>query len=530
MRKPLILRVLFLCALAGALILILVWVPSANGQKTRQPAAAGDFYPADPKELSKMLDELLSRAAVPEIKEPIVALISPHAGYVFSGGVAAHAYALLKGRKISRVVVISPSHYEGFGFSAVYDGDAYATPLGNIPVDKAFVAKLATLSPLIRLSSRGHAPTQERGEHALEVQLPFLQRVLGDFKLVPVVMGAQDYETSRALGVALAKLIQGTDTLIVASSDLSHFHNYDEAVNLDRKTLKAIEEWDYLSMSRNFESRVWEACGGGPIVAAMIAAERLGANQAKVLRYANSGDITGERSRVIGYGAVALLQSASRRSTAPQFALSGREREELLKIARRSVETAVKEKRVYEISAPAFESLVQERGAFVTLKKKGELRGCIGYIAPVEPLYLTVRDVAAFAALRDTRFPQVRPAELGELEYEISVLTPFQRVFDVKQIRVGQHGLLIKRGVYEGVLLPQVPVEQGWDTKTFLEQACLKAGLPPRAWQEEETDIFLFSALVFSAQKAPESTPPAAPRLQKPPGPPKQQGQYSPRP
>ena len=152
------------------------------------------------------------------------------------------------------------------------------------------------MGPLIKLSSRGHTPTPQGAEHALEVELPCLQRVLGDFQLVPVVMGDQSYESSRALGVALAKLIQGGDTLIVASSDLSHYHPYDEAVRIDHKTLNALQDWDYLSMSRNFETRVWEACGGGPIVAAMIAAERLGANQAEVLKYANSGDITGDRS------------------------------------------------------------------------------------------------------------------------------------------------------------------------------------------------------------------------------------------
>jgi len=530
MRKRLISRVFFFCAFSGLLVLVLIVVPSVDGQKTRQPAVAGEFYPADPKELSQMVDELLSRAAPPEIKDRIVALISPHAGYVYSGGVAANAYALLKGHQISRVVVIAPSHYEGFDFSAVYDGEAYATPLGSIPVDKAFAAKLANLSPLIRLSSRGHAPTQRGGEHALEVQLPFLQRVLGNFKLVPVVMGAQDYELSRSLGVALAKLIQGTDTLIVASSDLSHFHTYDEAVRLDRKTLKAIEEWDYLSMSRNFEIRVWEACGGGPIVAAMIAAEQLGANQAKILKYANTGDVTGDRSRVVGYGAVAIFQSPGGRSVAPQISLNERERAELLKIARTSVEMAVRQDQLYELAAPASGSLVQERGAFVTVKKSGELRGCVGYVSPVKPLYLTVRDVSALAALRDTRFPPVRPAELGELEYEISVLSPFQRVLDVKQIRVGEHGLLIRRGDNEGVLLPQVPVEQGWDAKTFLEQACLKAGLSRSAWQDKDTDIFLFSALVFSEQKPSVPSPPANLQPRKPPVLPRPSAQDSPRP
>lgn len=499
-----------ICLAAIALI-----SPLADGaQKIRQPAVAGAFYPADPKELAKTVDELLSRAQLPALKEPLLALVSPHAGYMYSGSVAACAYALLKGRKVERVVVISPSHIDSFDFSAVYDGDAYATPLGNVPVDKALAARLPGKSPLVKISGRGHGVSGGQGEHALEVQLPFLQRALGPFKLVPIVMGDQSYEVSRALGLALATAIQGPDTLIVASSDLSHFHSYDEAVKLDRKTLKAIEEWDYLSMSRNFQQRIWEACGGGPIVAAMIAAERLGANQAKVLKYANSGDVTGERSRVVGYGAVALVRSAKPgRSDGASFSLSQPEKEELLRVARKSVETAVKERTLYEWTPAGFETLMQERGAFVTLKKKGELRGCIGYIAPVKPLCVTVRDVAALAAVKDGRFPPVSPRELGELEYEISVLSPLRRVLDVKQIQVGRHGLVVKRGEQEGLLLPQVAPEQGWDRMTLLEQTCRKAGLPPRAWQDEEADVFSFTALVFGEHR-PE---PARPERRSPP-------------
>jgi hypothetical protein len=365
-------------------------------------------------------------------------------------------------------------------------------------VDRAFAAKLATGSKLIRLSGLGHTPTRDKPEHALEDQLPFLQRVLGQFQLVPIVMGDQSYENCRALGLALAKLIPGTNTLIVASSDLSHYHPYADAVKLDHKTLKAIEEWDYLSMARNFESRVWEACGGGPIVAAMIASERLGASQAKVLDYANSGDTSGDKTRVVGYGAVAFVKAPARAaaSEAP-FSLSQREKDELLNIARRSVESSVRDHKQYEYSPVGFETLAQERGAFVTLKEKGQLRGCIGYVAPIKPLYITVRDVAAFAALRDTRFRPVSTSELGALQYEISVLSPLHRVLDINEIRVGQHGLIMKRGDTEGLLLPQVPVEEKWDLATFLEQTCYKAGLPKNAWQDADTDIFRFTALVF---------------------------------
>ena len=298
-------------------------IHAAEKQEIRQPAVAGAFYPADPKEPVKTVDDLLARAQVSEIKEPLLAVVSPHAGYPYSGPVAAHSYAELRGRKYARVVVISPSHFEAFPFASVYKGDAYVTPLGSVPIDKAFAAQLVTKNPFIKLSTRGHGQVEGRGEHSLEVELPFLQRVLGDFKLVPIVMGEQSYETSRAVGVALATLIQrvakvspqGFDTLVVASSDLSHYHPYEQAVSLDHKVLKAIEEWDYLNMSQNFERQIWEACGGGPIVAAMIAAERLGANRAIILKYANSGDVTGDKSRVVGYGAVVLIKEQKERNS-----------------------------------------------------------------------------------------------------------------------------------------------------------------------------------------------------------------------
>jgi len=493
---------------------------AANPVTVRQPGVAGGFYPADPTALVAMIDDMLAHASPPLINDPILAVVAPHAGYQYSGPVAAYTYAALKGRQFARVVVIAPSHYEAFDFTSVFDGDAYATPLGTLQVDKPFASQLVKMSPTIRLSSQGHIPTSKGAEHALEVELPWLQRVLGDFRLVPVIMGDQSYETSRALGVALAKLIHGNDTLIVASSDLSHYHPYDKAVRIDHKTLSALQAWDYFSMSQNFEMRVWEACGGAPIVAAMIAAERMGANQAVLLKYANSGDITGDHSRVVGYSAVALVKSQSRNAGQQPFSLGAREKTELLALARKSVEQAVRTKKPYEPPPSANDALNQERGAFVTLKESGQLRGCIGYISAAKPLYVTVRDTATLAAFRDTRFQPVSASELSQLEYEISVLSPLRRVTDVREIKVGQHGLLMKNGGYQGVLLPQVPVEAGWDRQTFLDETCAKAGMRAGCWKDEDTDIFMFTAVVFGENRpqAVMPEPPFSPGLHERPG------------
>ncbi len=483
-------------------LLLSLLSPIACARAQIRPAAvAGSFYPADPKDLAKTVDDFLARATPPPIDGTIQAIVSPHAGYEFSGAVAANGYALVKGKHYDRVVVIAPSHVDGFNFVSVYNGDAYQTPLRTVPVDKAFCKKIVS-GDLVQLSTRGHVIPGPRGEHALEDELPFLQRAIGDFKLVPIIMGDQSYEASRTLGLALAREIKGSNTLIVASSDLSHFHPYDDAVKLDRKTLRAIQDWDYLSLSENFERRVWEACGGAPIVAAMIASERLGASEPHLLKYANSGDVTGDKTHVVGYSSwVFVKPSKPRAEAAPAFTLSDAEKDGLLKLARQSVETAVKDRKLYENVPLTFDSFNRELGAFVTLKEHGELRGCIGYIAPVRPLAETVRDVAAAAAVQDPRFAPVTVAELSQLQYEISVLSPLRRVLDVTQIQIGRDGLIMKSGDKSGLLLPQVPVEQHWDRKTFLEETCHKAGLPPNAWQHPDTDIFSFTALVFGEHK-----------------------------
>lgn len=470
----------------------------------RQPAAAGMFYPGDPDELRETLDQLLSNAPKTEISEPLVAIVSPHAGYAFSGHVAAQAYGLLRNREIRRVVVISPCHVEAFRGCAVFDGEGYATPLGVIPVDKKFCERLAAKSSRIQHSNRGHRKgPQGRGEHALEVQLPFLQRMIGDFELVPIVMGDQKFDTCRALATSLAEIIQGTDTLIVASSDLSHFHHYEAAVELDQRVLRSIERWDYLTLSRNLEMHVWEACGGGPIVVAMMAAERMGAVDSRILKYANSGDVPGgDRERVVGYAAAAFSGSKKGQEiNLNALELADEEKRELLAISRKSVEMAVTGGELEWNSTDASENLLTEAAVFVTITRNGHLRGCVGSVVPIQSLGAAVASAAHSAALKDTRFPPVKAEELPELAFEISVLSPFRRVSDAQQVKIGEHGLWIEKGRNQGLLLPQVATEHNWDRGTFLEQTCVKAGLPTQAWKEEDTEIYVFSATVFGEKQ-----------------------------
>ncbi|MGA8041879.1 MAG: AmmeMemoRadiSam system protein B [Terracidiphilus sp.] len=490
----------------------------------REAGVAGSFYPADPAHLRGMMDVMLAGVDKHPVEGEVLALVAPHAGYVYSGPVAAYSYAALKGHPYSRVIVIAPSHFVAFSFTSVYDGDAYETPLGVIPVDKDFARRLSEADPASRLSDRGHAHTPQGSEHALEVQLPWLQHVLGSFALVPIVMGNQSYAASRSLGGALATLLRdesddahhhGTpekrSTLIVATSDLSHYASAESASAMDRRTLLALESWDYFSMARNFESQVWEACGGGPIVTAMIASERLGATRAQVLKYAHSGDVTGDTASVVGYSADVFIKSPEAEPMLHPFQLSREEKDELLDLARHAVEAAVRGEPAFQPEAPPSETLHHERGAFVTLRAGKDLRGCIGYTAATRPLYLTVRDTAALAAMHDPRFRPVSADELPSLTCEISVLSPLRRIQNIHEIRIGKDGLFIRNGDREGLLLPQVATEQGWDAFRFLEEICVKAGLPRDSWTSEDTDIFAFTAIVFSADEEAPQTLPSSP-------------------
>lgn len=465
-----------------------------NPEDIRRPVVAGAFYPANPQTLARQVDEFLENARLIPIDGEVVALIAPHAGYIYSGRVAAYAYKQVMGEDYEGVVVISPSHRDYLEGISVYNRGGYETPLGVVEVDVALANAIIEQHKSIYFALLGH-----RAEHSLEVQLPFLQRALGKFKLVPIVMGGQDYESCAILGDALAKTLRGRKALIVASSDLSHFYPYDRAVELDRVVMDSVAAFNPEELAQNLATGRCEACGGGPMVAAMLAARNLGAAHSKILMYANSGDVTGDREGVVGYLAAVLYrgqEGGSHRKVGIDMGLADEEKGQLLKIARQTIESRVRGEEPPRVSAPSG-ALQQERGAFVTINKHGMLRGCIGTIIPVKPLYQVVQEMAEAAALSDPRFPPVTERELDELEIEISVLTPLRRIENIDEIEVGKHGIYIRRGYNSGLLLPQVATEYGWDRITFLRHTCNKAGLPADAWQDSDTEIYVFSADVF---------------------------------
>jgi hypothetical protein len=271
--------------------------------RVRPPAVAGAFYDADPDALRRSVDSLLAKAKESTVRGSVRGLVSPHAGYVYSGGAAAVGYKLLKDRSYDAVLLIGPSHREFFNGASIYPGESYRTPLGDIPIQKEIREELVRESPAIALSDAGH-----RGEHCLEVQLPFLQRVLGDFSFVPIIIGNQLRETCVAVGDALGNVAARRNVLLVASSDLSHYHPYDVAVSLDRRVIDYVEAFDEDGLMSELETERVEACGGGPVFAVMRASKIVGANSGLALFYCNSGDVTGDKEAVVGYLSAAFLQ------------------------------------------------------------------------------------------------------------------------------------------------------------------------------------------------------------------------------
>ncbi|MEW6686240.1 MAG: AmmeMemoRadiSam system protein B [Candidatus Edwardsbacteria bacterium] len=469
-----------------------------NPKEIRESVIAGSWYPGNPETLKEEIKRYLNQARQ-EVREPL-ALIVPHAGYIYSGGVAAFAYKQIEGKSFQTVVIIGPSHRAYFRGFAIYDRGFWRTPLGLVEIDSMLAKEIIAQNP----KEIQALPQVHRDEHSLEIQLPFLQVVLDNFKIVPIMMNEQDLASCRLLASALVKSLAEKNILLLASSDLSHYHPYNQALKLDQVVIEAIQKFDPEGLSESLQKGLCEACGGGPIVTVMLTAKGLGAEKAKILKYANSGDVTGDKSGVVGYLAAGIYrvgnksQNLENESRKKKNELTEIEKKELLRIARTSIETAVRGKPIPKFQATT-SILSEKRGVFVTLHEHGELRGCIGYIEGIKPLYEAVSEMAVAAATQDFRFSPVKGEELSKIDLEISVLTPLKKIEDIDEIVLGRDGVVVRRSGRSGVFLPQVATETGWDKEEFLSHLCYdKAGLPPDAWKDSKTEIFVFSAEVFS--------------------------------
>ena len=468
--------------------------------KVREPAVAGLFYPKDPADLSRTLDRLLASAKPQTIEGDLRALICPHAGYQFSGPVAAASYRLLPGKEYQTVVLLGVSHYAAFAGASVADAGIYRTPLGDVPISPK-AGELAKEAPFILeprcaverppWSSQASHPlppdggdTPETWEHSAEVQVPFLQKTLGHFELVPIVTGEVDPgQMARVLAGRL-----DDSTLVVASSDLSHYHPYDQARELDNRCVRAICNLDVAEMKSQ------EACGRTPILALVSLARQMGW-KAKLLDYRNSGDTAGNKDGVVGYAAIAFY------SPRPQ-GFTGTERSQLLALARQSLKNAVsKDRGANPAGLPA--KFSEKKGCFVTLTEHGQLRGCIGNILPREPLDRAIADNAKNAALHDPRFDPVQPGELDKIEIEISVLTePVPLNFNspedlLNKLHPGRDGVVLKIGGRVATYLPQV-WSQVPNKSDFLDSLSEKAGCAPSDWRGPGTAVFVYQVESFS--------------------------------
>ena len=466
-------------------------VPAAPDElPVRACKLAGSWYPGDPEALKRTIQGFLDRVEDENAGGKIIAGIVPHAALTYSGQVAANVYKRLQREPVRNVIIIGPSHHARFNGASIAMVEGYQTPLGTVPVNLDLARRILQTGAAFQTLPAAH----ER-EHSIEIHLPFLQVVLGDFRFVPVLMGGEALQDCDIISDKLYASIKDMDEppLILASTDLSHFHNAEEAKKMDAHFLKRLSRFEPLGLHRDLKEGKCEACGGAPVVTTLLLARKLGANQVRVLTYAHSGEVNGDMNRVVGYTAAVALKAPSLAQL--ETDLDESRRKTLLELARRAITCSLDGE-----PAPPYLSddpcLNRKQGLFVTLKKDGMLRGCIGTVTGVKPMAQAAADMARAAAFEDPRFRPLQKEELDEIHIEISVLTPLRKLDGTDGIQVGKHGLYVRQGFRSGLLLPQVPVELGWDRETFLTQTCRKAGLPDQAWKNG-ADMYTFTARVF---------------------------------
>jgi len=480
------------------------WAAAAETSTTRPAICAGSWYPGEAGALSRQIDEWMDSATPAKIACKPLALIAPHAGYRFSGPVAAAAYRTLRGHAYRRVILLAFSHRAAGLYPGVQvpgEWATYETPLGTVPIDQAAVDQLRRSSTFIPV------PGIDRQEHSLELQLPFLQRAIGSFQLVPLLVGRMSGEQYTLAATAIASLCD-ENTLLVASSDFTHFgpnYGYEPfKEDVPRKLRELAEQaaaplldGDFDSFSAHLASTSDTICGRGPILLMLRVLSIKGGATGVRTAMDTSGRMMSDWANSVTYQSFIYCPRPG--------TLDESQRGELLALARRTVTAVLSGK---EPTSPKPEDLppaLRASGAcFVTLQNHGELRGCIGNMMANGPLYEAVIHNAVAAATQDYRFANnpVTAGELPQIHIEISYLTPMKPVSKTDEIIIGRHGLLISAEGRRGVLLPQVAYERGWLREEFLTQVCRKAGLAPDTWKQPGAQLYSFEAEVFGESKA----------------------------
>lgn len=468
----------------------------------RKPAVAGSFYPSSAKELKSLVVKMLEGAGAVSVDGEPVAVMTPHAGYVYSGKTAAMAWAAAAKAGAGTVVIIGNSHNFSLDKGSVWPEGSFATPLGETSVDEELAAKILEHTDIFHADAAPHI-----AEHSLEVQLPFIRTIDPRAKIVPILLSSSfSRQKAVAAGKAIAAAIKshGRKTIIAASSDMSHFPSEAVAREADGAALAAIARLDTSALRETEIARIQTAepslecvlCASESVIAVMTAAKELGADAAKILDYSNSAETSGDTSRVVGYGAVVFYKSSGQ-SSEKIATLPAKTRAILLKIAREAIAAGPRAK--FSRSDVADEPSLRGKAAvFVTLTTSdGNLRGCIGTTEAVAPIGEAVAQMARAAAFGDRRFDPLSSEELDNVRIEISVLSPLKRAASAADIKPGAHGVSVVRGNRSGLFLPQV--WEHFDRKEdFLGELCgRKAGMSADAWKDPSTELYVFTVEKF---------------------------------
>jgi len=490
--------------LSTSLLLIMIQISGLFGQNqniNRIPVVAGQFYPASSEALRTSLSDLFSSARMSQNENPVRALLVPHAGYEFSGQIAAEGYRQLADlEQYDNIFILASSHRVSLGKASVYTAGNYISPLGEVKVNQD-IAKELTGNDCISFVPAAHSE-----EHSIEVQLPFLQFFGKVPPIVPIVIASHVPSVAEDIAKALKPWFTANNLFIV-SADFSHYPKYEDAVRLDGLTADAFCSGDpekFLDiLQKNEEKNIrglstsmcaWPAA----LVLLHLTAEENGLSFEK-LKYSNSGDhkLYGDKKRVVGYHAIALRGQ----KPSVDLYLSNYNKLKILELSRSCLHELIFNKTKLTPQTGLYTGeLAQIAGAFVSLKSDGNLRGCIGSFNTTKPLYKLIPELTIASATRDTRFVPVRSGEVKNLSIEISVLSPMKRIRNIDKIELGKHGIYIKKGNNNGTFLPQVAVETGWTLDEFLGHCSQdKAGIGYNGWKDAE--LYIYEAIVFKELK-----------------------------
>jgi AmmeMemoRadiSam system protein B/AmmeMemoRadiSam system protein A len=499
------------------LLLPVILIISCNAKpaspEVRKSVLAGSWYSSDSGELASTIDTLLRKTETKKSLENPLILILPHAGYQYSGMVAAAGYNLIKNTNPGIIVLMAPSHHSYFHGCSTLCVDYYETPLGRVRVEKQIAKKLLE-GKYFKTDNYAH-----RHEHAIEIHLPFLQRMFKNIikeriGILPILVGDIDNDDAIKIAKAVIDVIGNRERpLIIVSTDFTHYgmrFNYVPFSSRSKDVLiKKLRDLDYGAIeailkrdARGFSSYVNKTgitiCGRNAIrIALSIPIEGF---NSELIMYRTSGDVSGDYDNSVSYAAIALSGRIeySKRNPGNELTLSDGDKRFLLSLARRNIQSIMLKKPLNIDESTVPPSCRIRRGAFVTLKIKDNLRGCIGYFEGVKPLYQAIIDNSFNAAFKDPRFLPLKKDEFSAVKIEISVLTEPRELDSINEIEIGRDGLIIDGGYSRGLLLPQVPVEWGWNREEFLIHTCRKARLPDYAWRGKNIKIYRFQATIFS--------------------------------